>query len=356
MLVAVTDIGGCYSQSVGAHREVAYGALMLASLCCGDPREAPPLPPKTEPVEHCGGWEPRLVADADGPVAVGVDAEHVYWAELGHRIMRIPKAGGTAEKVADDGAGWPLIVDGNTIYWTTFWGLTDAVRSAPTSGGPVVTLAESEEDSLSDLAQDGGYLYWQALRGVGHTTDGFIAEWEARVARVHKRGGSPPEVLLVRSEMLHDLTAGHGQVVWTNSSGVERLSIEDGAVETVFTGWALAVTIDDDGGIHFSATGEWGVPGSTIFRATNAGIQPVFKASQPITALLVHDQFIYFVINTKTGDYDYTGNDTLLRVTKAGSDVECLAELGTVGNFRLDGNTIYWSVFSNSGRIMALDL
>jgi hypothetical protein len=44
------------------------------------------------------------------------------------------------------------------------------------------------------------------------------------------------------------------------------------------------------GGIHFSASGEWGAPGTTIFSATNAGIQPRPAAIRPCPWPTAHGQ------------------------------------------------------------------
>jgi hypothetical protein len=215
-------------------------------------------------------------------VAVAVDAVHVYWSD-GARIMRIPKLGGVAELVLEDSVSWPLIVDGETLFWSALFGRR--VSSAPTSGEPITTLAQGA-DIVTDLAHDSDYLYWQA-----HHSFGPEAGQEARVTRVPKVGG-PSEIMATRPGRFEDLTAGSGQVAWTSIDGVERLNVEDGTVDTLYRGLAEAITIDTDGEILFSAAWEPGAPPSTVFRTTAHGVYPIFEALSSTTALLAGDEFI----------------------------------------------------------------
>ena len=104
-----------------------------------------------------------LASEQIDPVAVAIDATHVYWASQGDRgIHRIPVGGGPVETIARTrGAPTDIAVDERHVYWVESAGKGTAdgsVMRAGREGGSAKALAIGQRPLR--LAMDARYVYW----------------------------------------------------------------------------------------------------------------------------------------------------------------------------------------------------
>src|SRR5262249_19165122 len=100
-----------------------------------------------------------------GPLVL--DSEAVYWGNMGDdpmsgSIMKLPKAGGTAQTLAPNQSPFALAIDATDIYWVNraSSGAADgSVMRVPKGGGDLVTLASGLHDPWA-LAVSGNAVYW----------------------------------------------------------------------------------------------------------------------------------------------------------------------------------------------------
>jgi len=105
-----------------------------------------------------------LAANQASPQGVALDATHVYWANAGSNsnndgtIMRVRIGGGTPETIAA-GQASPLMVavDGENAYWAN--NADGTVRRAPASGGADQILV-SGQMAPDAIAVDPSNVYW----------------------------------------------------------------------------------------------------------------------------------------------------------------------------------------------------
>ncbi|HVH42326.1 MAG TPA: hypothetical protein VM925_08275 [Labilithrix sp.] len=80
---------------------------------------------------------------ANGAEAIALDADHVYWTAVGG-VFRAPKAGGAAERIAEDDLGADaLAVDSGEAFWIargTTGDAEGALYKVATSGGRKIAL------------------------------------------------------------------------------------------------------------------------------------------------------------------------------------------------------------------------
>jgi hypothetical protein len=112
------------------------------------------------------GGAPRiLVAQAQGPTDIAVDATRVYFTtgSLGYgsgSLMAVPKAGGTPQILAQGTDDFDAIaIDATSAYWGT---RTGDVQKVPLAGGTPQTLAAGQGASVYDIAVDAANVYWTA--------------------------------------------------------------------------------------------------------------------------------------------------------------------------------------------------
>ena len=98
--------------------------------------------------------------------AIALDATHVYWTEPGVGIHKVPKVGGDAVSLATiTNAAGAIAVFGNYVYWaeSQYQGY-GAIRMAPVSGGPVLTVASGATmgagNGIRGLVVDSSGIYW----------------------------------------------------------------------------------------------------------------------------------------------------------------------------------------------------
>jgi hypothetical protein len=121
-------------------------------------------------VDHAGNnGKTRLATHRPGPHGIVLTDSDVFWIDdgafdvgkgvtVGGAIVRMPKAGGSAQPVvAADGAS-ALLIDGAFAYYA----VADAIMRAPVAGGPGTVVAAKQPEPRS-LAVDATHVYWTTL-------------------------------------------------------------------------------------------------------------------------------------------------------------------------------------------------
>lgn len=120
-----------------------------------------------------GGGVPVQVAPAPAvPEAIAVDGAHVYWVELGGKVMKAPKSGGPPTQLASGQDNQTLTLDAQYVYWTSTPSNMGSLYRVPRAGGVVTTVAST--GFSEGIAVDATHVYW-ATYGSGYTTDGSVS-------------------------------------------------------------------------------------------------------------------------------------------------------------------------------------
>jgi hypothetical protein len=99
---------------------------------------------------------------------LAIDEKYVYWSDGGN-ILRVPKAGGSSEKIIPK-APKPdeIVMDENSIYWL-IWGGEGSppqpLMFAPRQGGEAKPLTPKYAGT-SGIAQDENFVYWMTGNGI----------------------------------------------------------------------------------------------------------------------------------------------------------------------------------------------
>jgi hypothetical protein len=189
---------------------------------------------------------------------LGQDQKFVYWNAEG-KIMRLPKAGGKAEIIADDkvGIGVDLVVDNDKVYWANhgyysannptkpspiyavakqggmvetfsvdqhiphslvvddkfvYWVTPTSIVKQAKAGGPAETIYQgSAEEGIDELEQDADNLYF-GWRAAGES------RWALR--KISKQGGEPQTI--VKRYSLKPVAVDDANVYFFDEEGMTR--------------------------------------------------------------------------------------------------------------------------------------
>jgi hypothetical protein len=170
-------------------------------------------------VERAGG-EPETLAAATGhPHTLALDAAHVYWSDDAG-LRRLPKSGGAPEVVAAVRSVVAIALDGTHVYLKEGYG-RGAISRIPRTGGALERLAEDQ--GADSLAQDGEALYWTSA---------------GQVLRLAKAGGGPVALAATRAEAPWNgaVAVDKRHVYWLDTDGVNRVPLAGGEPERLADG------------------------------------------------------------------------------------------------------------------------
>jgi len=150
-----------------------------------------------------GGDVVDLASSGSGVSRMAVDATHLYWSEFGRRILRVPKAGGPSEVVADiDGHPIVLALDDTYVYAT----LTDTNQMAMTPKEPGLSTFLPAQNAPSWVATDATHVYW-TNQGNGPNTGELVRAPLGELALVEVVASN------LDSPLALALSAGHAYVI-----------------------------------------------------------------------------------------------------------------------------------------------
>jgi hypothetical protein len=245
----------------------------------------------------------RVTAVAPGeqyvPTAVAVRANDIFWIDdFWNRIMKAPKAGGTAVQVGQSSINTALVADDESLYWADYRDGVRGVFKAPVGGGEAIRLAVAE-GQVQAIALDETHLYWSER---DESTD------TSRVMKVSIDGGEP--VLLYQGKFpgntYADLAAGADGVYWSGEATIgegvgpgalnvkiSRIPLEGGAPVTLVEEPGVRRVELDSNHLYWTARpGEvfGGSPGSVRKLPLSGGSVSTIASDQPgLSALAVND-------------------------------------------------------------------
>jgi hypothetical protein len=159
------------------------------------------------PHPHFAGTR-TVVAKTDGrPVALAIDATHVYWAvDVPGTIARVRKDGGPIETLAHGDEPVGLALDATHVYWSE-WG-SGRIAKVRKSGGETTVLA-TDQKGARGLAVDDDRVYFT------HAPSGSIRSVakSGGAVRTHATGQKQPYALAVDATTIYWADVGAGTVM-----------------------------------------------------------------------------------------------------------------------------------------------
>jgi hypothetical protein len=113
-------------------------------------------------IPKVGGTAQKIADHQGSPAYIAVDGTNVYWTNRGSGdVMVWPKSGGDPRLFAPgQGSAWAIAVDASGVYWTT-WGPNGSVSTCPASGCDAgVTIVAGALNSPYGIALDQNAIYF----------------------------------------------------------------------------------------------------------------------------------------------------------------------------------------------------
>lgn len=303
------------------------------------------------PLDRDGGDTPDVAGDrpsdgGDADVARGVDT-----------ATDVPRGGDDAADGAVSSrcraAAEPLLVvgehspggiavDGTHVYWTTGVndGLPGQIRSMPTEGGPVVTLADGQPNPWA-LVTDAASVYWYNIYHVAH------------LRRVPLRGGPIREYPITVTAL-----PGRSAVLGADSQNLYFNDIwsllgvpkAGGAQRVIHDGHHAAFLVADDDGLYWQGVLR-APPGTdptttlTLFAYPRGAAAPTLLARNARGPIALDRTWVYFVTAS--------ARDMMIqRIPRNGGPRETIvgAIEGGPSHLAVDDVALYWVEGSRDGR------
>lgn len=278
---------------------------------------------------------------------LAVDAQALYWIDEGGRLLRLPKAGGTAQVLATQVAGVSLVarnvaLSDDAVYFTDATNV-GFIKRVPKTGGDATTLIRTDT-TVDEIHLDASWIYWRT-------------RWQAGspVWRATREGGDPIPLAdsldLTATPYVNDFDIDDDniyltvdQLTATDAGAIYRLAKDGSAVTAIATGvngpWKLTAADPDFlyvGMGRFSDIATQQVHAGKIGRvaknATAAATLEIVASNQDGPANVVRDGANLYWINfgaEPTGDTKI--DSTLMRLALPAAGQDDAADGGAAGS------------------------
>jgi hypothetical protein len=203
-----------------------------------------------------------VLADAEQPMAIAVDATNVYWTEFwSAAVMTVPLTGGTPATLAprqldyayEGGFRGDMAVDATSVYWNT---LTEVLK-VPLAGGTPVVIGAVQDD-MTGMVIDSTHVYWIGNQ-VGHG-----------VVMKAPLGGGDWTTLASDIGIPGSLAVDATSVYFADGRKLMKVGLAGGTPETLTTGLDYASRLAVDASRVYWTDG----PGGTVKAVPLAGGTP----------------------------------------------------------------------------------
>lgn len=281
----------------------------------------PPTPTKDAGVLSPRCLEPTLVpevfaADQGTPFNVATHTGEVFWIDVQSPSLKTASEAGGEVRVLRSGLVGPfgLAVDDTHVYWTG--AAADAVNRVPRNGTIANPRMRDKQGSPHGLAVDETHIYWASRN---HNAVRRIRKADA------EDWGIAPEELATNQTSPRLLALDETHVYFSGGDGyVSRVLKNGGPVREIITKDAMALQLQTTG---------------------------LDKAD--VTALAVHDTWVYFRAHTVRAEAAMGDAGAMFRVKKSGTDLVQLFPTRPASNSFLqvvDG-TFYLPLPSAEGQV-----
>ena len=165
------------------------------------------------------------------PRFLALDASYVYvTAEDAGEVHRIPRAGGSSQKLFSAGTStWAITVDDQWVYFST-WVASEVLRGKKDGSGATQSIAAGQAGTF-DMVISGNYLYW-VNQGTyaGNYADGSVLR-----ARIDGATPGVPEPLASQQDRPQGVAVDGQAVYWVCFGNGTNTSLPPGSV------WKLAL-------------------------------------------------------------------------------------------------------------------
>jgi hypothetical protein len=317
-----------------------------------DPADPPPpslQPPARESVNLPDG---TIAAAQAWPVAVALDATHVYWANWGGYleggILRAPKRGGDAEVlVRSSNRPDTLALDGAYAYFAERvlgtlsrvplskgvpaqivggvsdlgWVLSDQVvyfqgnssegiQAIGKQGGDTQTTVPAAKAS-GPLQLHAGYVYWREHFFPDASSFDDPAQ---RIWRAPTQGGQPEMLVTEPNTVLTSMAVADEAIYYGLSGALPECGCEGGLLKAVANGSTIPLTLVTVQGLQINAiavdpANVYWATSSAIYRTSKDDVVTVTLASDlpSVSALALDEEHLYF------GTYEESGSVRRIR-------------------------------------------
>lgn len=225
------------------------------------------------------------------PGPVFTFGDDIYFVEglLSRSIMKLPRAGGDATRVSDDGLRRGPVSDGEVLYYAARPSLDSVIVALDVESGETQTLAERGNVEVIAIAVEGETLYFVE-------TEDQLSEEESSLYSMPISGGDPELIM----QLPYDTALGSFSVVDEVAFGsaiTEDFSI---AIHRIEFG-EVPVLVEDEGGLPMVIDGD-----SIYYNAYDGLVENSLEFDDPrvisdgggqgIYAIAVSDSSVWYAV------------------------------------------------------------